>query len=133
MSGFQNVINPQQAPGVEGDFASANPKASLLAGEGALVAGSNGAIVGRFGWVTAGVVDNTGTGVPAGFVHREGQASITTWLAESSMTVQPGFQMTLMGENCRCGYGGAENFRQIVGWLHYHWSSWRNGRWLCGN
>lgn len=96
MSGFQSVINQQQAPGVEGDFASANPKASLLAGEGALVAGTNGVIVGRFAWVTNGVVSNTGTGVPDGFVHREGQASITDWLAESSMTIQPGFQMTLM-------------------------------------
>ena len=69
MSGFQNQINHQQAPGVEGDFASANPKASLLAGEGALVAGTNGVIVGRFAWVTNGVVSNTGTGVPDGFVR----------------------------------------------------------------
>ncbi|ENF25979.1 hypothetical protein ECP030481610_1105 [Escherichia coli P0304816.10] len=96
MSGFQSVINQQQAPGVEGDFASANPKASLLAGEGALVAGANGVVVGRFAWVSNGVVNNTGTGAPAGFVHREGQASVTTWLCESSMTIQPGVQMTLM-------------------------------------
>lgn len=96
MSGFQSVINQQQAPGVEGDFASANPKASLLAGEGALVAGANGVVVGRFAWVSNGVVNNTGTGAPAGFVHREGQASVTTWLGESSMTIQPGVQMTLM-------------------------------------
>ncbi|MCV5473623.1 hypothetical protein OFN43_32725, partial [Escherichia coli] len=57
MSGFQSVINQQQAPGVEGDFASANPKASLLAGEGALVAGANGVVVGRFAWVSNGVVN----------------------------------------------------------------------------
>ena len=96
MTGFQSVINQYPAPGVEGDFASANPNASLLAGEGALVTGTSGVTVGRFAWAVAGVVSNAGSGVPSGFVHREGQASIVTWLAESSMLIQPGREVTLM-------------------------------------
>jgi len=96
MTGFQSVINQYPAPGVEGDFASANPNASLLAGEGALVTGTSGVTVGRFAWAVAGVVSNAGSGAPSGFVHREGQASIVTWLAESSMLIQPGREVTLM-------------------------------------
>lgn len=96
MTGFQSVINQYPAPAVEGDFASANPNASLLAGEGALVTGTSGVTVGRFAWAVAGVVSNAGSGVPSGFVHREGQASIVTWLAESSMLIQAGREITLM-------------------------------------
>lgn len=96
MTGFQSVINQYPAPAVEGDFASANPNASLLAGEGALVTGTAGVTVGRFAWAVAGVVSNAGSGVPSGFVHREGQASIVTWLAESSMLIQAGREVTLM-------------------------------------
>lgn len=96
MTGFQSVINQYPAPAVEGDFASANPNASLLAGEGALVTGTSGVTVGRFAWAVAGVVSNAGSGVPSGFVHREGQASIVTWLAESSMLIQAGREVTLM-------------------------------------
>jgi hypothetical protein len=69
---FQTSIKAQQAPAVEGDFASANPRASVLAGEGAFVAGAAGATVGRFGWADAsGLVTNVGAGVPSGFIHRE--------------------------------------------------------------
>ncbi len=96
MTGFQSVINQYPAPAVEGDFASANPNASLLSGEGALVTGTAGVTVGRFAWAVAGVVSNAGSGVPSGFVHREGQASIVTWLAESSMLIQAGREVTLM-------------------------------------
>ena len=96
MSGFQNAMNMYPAPGVEGDFASANPTASLLATDGALVAGSSGLTVGYFAWVVNGVASNAGTGAPAGFVHREGQASITTWLAQASQLIQPGREVTLM-------------------------------------
>ena len=103
--GFQKSVNTQPAPAVAGDFASANPRASVLAGPGGLVAGPNGLIVGRFAWLSASVVDandapaianNFGAGVPAGFVHREQQGLITTYLAESAMMIPSGFEVTVM-------------------------------------
>lgn len=93
---FQTQLNQYPAPGVEGDFASANPTASYLAGEGQLVAGPNGVTVGRFAWAVNGVVSNTGSGVPSGFIHREGQATLIAWLGQSTMTIQPGNGMTLL-------------------------------------
>lgn len=96
MAGFQSVINQYPAPGVEGSFASTNPHATYLAGEGALVAGNDGLTVGRFAWAVDGVASNAGTGAPSGFVHRDGQASITAWLGEASMLIQPGREVTLM-------------------------------------
>jgi len=38
---------------------------------------------------------NSGTGKPDGFVHREQQGLISTYLAESSMTIPQGFAVTL--------------------------------------
>lgn len=94
---FPSAVHQFPAPAVEGDFASANPRASVVAGDSALVAGASGAVVGRFGWVDAnGKVTNSGTGAPDGFVHRDMQATITTWLAENGMTIQAGQGMTLM-------------------------------------
>jgi len=93
--GFQSVINQYQAPGVEGGFAGTNPDATYQAGEGALVAGDDGVTIGRFAWDVDGVVSNTGTGVPSGFVHRDGQASIVDWLGAYSMLIQPGREITL--------------------------------------
>ncbi|EMW7738266.1 hypothetical protein AAFQ48_004172 [Yersinia enterocolitica] len=95
MMGFQKQINQYPAPGVEGDFASANPHASFLAGEGELVAGSAGVTVGRFAWAVAGVASNAGSGAPSGFIHREGQALITDWLGQQSMLIPEGLPVTL--------------------------------------
>lgn len=96
MSGFQSVVNQYQAPAVEGDFCSANPRASVVAGEGALVAGTGGVTVGRFAWAASdGTVTNAGSGVPTGFVHRDMQALITTWLGEESMVIPEGLAMSL--------------------------------------
>jgi hypothetical protein len=92
------------APAAEGDFASANPRWTVDAGPGGLVAGSSGVIVGRFAWATSQVVDfdnapaivnSFGTGAPTGFVHREQQALLTTYLDMSSMTIPKGFGVTL--------------------------------------
>jgi hypothetical protein len=94
---FQTSIKAQQAPAVEGDFASANPRASVLAGEGAFVAGAAGATVGRFGWADAsGLVTNVGSGAPTGFIHREMNALITVYLGVSSMVIPAGLIVTLM-------------------------------------
>ncbi len=96
MAGFQSVINQYPAPGVEGGFASTNPHATFTAGEAALVAGTNGLTVGRFAWAVDGVASNAGTGAPSGFVNRDGQASITTWLGQASNLIQSGREVTLM-------------------------------------
>jgi hypothetical protein len=96
--GFQTKVNRQQAPAVAGDFASANPTASMLTGEGRLVAGAHGVTVGVFAWADAnGVVTNAKVkDASIGFVHREGQSTITTWLAESGNVIQAGQAMTLL-------------------------------------
>lgn len=102
---FQKAVNTQPAPAVAGDFASANPRASVLAGPGGLVAGPSGLVVGRFAWLSASQVDandapaianNFGAGIVSGFVHREQQGLITTYLSESGMLIPAGFQATLM-------------------------------------
>jgi hypothetical protein len=96
MSGFQRTVNTQQAPAVEGDFASSNPRASVLAGEGALVTGSLGVTVGNFAWALAGVVQNAfQVGGQIGFVHREMQALITAWLGQSTLVIPAGMPVTL--------------------------------------
>jgi hypothetical protein len=96
---FQKQVNLTQAPAVEGDFASANPRATVLAGPGGLVAGPAGVTVGRFAWVAADgkTVSNSGIAgtLPAGFVHREQQGLITRYLDESTMLVPQGFPITL--------------------------------------
>jgi hypothetical protein len=101
---FQSAVNVSQAPGVEGDFCDKNPRYSFDAGPGGLVAGPDGAIVGRFAWAEAPVdgdgapsrVSTTGFGPVSGFVHREQQGLIVDYLASSGLKVQAGFGMTLM-------------------------------------
>ncbi|HWE98832.1 MAG TPA: hypothetical protein VG248_03460 [Caulobacteraceae bacterium] len=99
---FPSQVQTYQAPAVEGDFASANPRASVLAGAEALVAGPNGVTVGRFAWVdTTGQLASNNSpygGAPDGFVHREQQALITTFLASSGLLVPQGFMVTLHQE-----------------------------------
>jgi len=96
MTGFQKQVNIQPGVGIEGDFCSANPRASMLAGVGALVAGPAGVIVGRFAWADAdGIVRNSGGLGRLGFVTRHQPALITNWLAESTLTVNPGLEITV--------------------------------------
>lgn len=98
---FPNQIGSVMAPAVAGDFASSNPRATALGDPGQYVAGPNGVVVGRFCWIHPdydGRVENYAIGgstVPTGFVHGEGQAMITTWLAESSMLIPPGMPVII--------------------------------------
>ncbi|NTA27406.1 structural cement protein Gp24 [Allorhizobium ampelinum] len=100
---FPTTVNVQPSAAVAGDFASTNPRSSVQAGPGGLVAGSAGITVGRFAWITTPydtnsaptVANNFGFGVPAGFVARGQQATITTYLAESSMLIPAGYQVSL--------------------------------------
>lgn len=99
-TGFQASVNTYQAPAVAGDFASANPRASVLTIPGGFVAGAAGVTVGRFAWADANasdrLVSNTGTGPVTGFIHREQQALITVYLAQTSLVVPAGFGVTVM-------------------------------------
>lgn len=101
---FQNQVQGVPAPAVAGDFASTNPRATYLAGPGALVAGDDGLICGLFAWVLKDSngeplsCDNDGTGAPDGFVHREQLALITTYLDGSGNTIPTGFAVTLHTE-----------------------------------
>lgn len=101
--GFQKQVNLTPAPAVEGDFASANPRSSSLAGPGGLVAGVGGVTIGKFVWVDPadGVTAysrGTTAKLPAGFVHREQQGMIQTYLAESGMNIPQGMPLTAMVE-----------------------------------
>lgn len=102
--GFQTRVYVNPAPAVPGDFASANPRATFLAGPGGLVAGDDGVWIGRFAWVKLDpedpngapmIAEYTGTGAPAGFVHREQQGLITEFLAHAGMLIPRGFMVTL--------------------------------------
>lgn len=98
MTGFPQSVAYQQAPAVEGDFSSANPRFSVLSGAQAFVAGSN-CYVGRFAWadpVSNQIVNCNGSGPVTGFIARLQQGIITTYLAETSMQVAAGYEVTPM-------------------------------------
>jgi len=99
MSDFQTRVNLTPAPAVEGDFASANPRSTVLTGPGGLVSGPSGVVVGRFAWIGPDfrTVDSFATAnvAPDGFVHREQQALITVFLAAATLLVPEGFPITL--------------------------------------
>lgn len=93
MAGFQRAMAVTQAPGIAGDFASYNPRHSMLSVPGGYMAGPNGLTVGCFAWadtLSGTVLSNSGTGAPLCFIHRANQALLTGYLAESSMTIPGG-------------------------------------------
>lgn len=102
-AGFQAQVFVQPAPAVEGDFSDSNPRVTVDAGPGGLVAGASGVTVGRFCWLdmshvdpdnAATIVNCVGYGAPAGFIARNMQALNTTYLSEAGMTVPGGFPVT---------------------------------------
>lgn len=102
--GFQNAVNVQPAPAVAGDFSDHNPRVSVIAGPGGLVAGAAGVTIGRFAWWkpnaidpngTPTIVDSFGAGPVTGFVHRAQQGLITDYLANAGMKIPQGFPITL--------------------------------------
>lgn len=98
---FQNQINIEPALGLPGAFASLNPTANTLAGEGAFVAGTGGVTVGTFAWVQAdgrsvlNAPQSGSTAAPDGFIHRDLTAQITNFYDEASMTIPEGYMVTL--------------------------------------
>jgi len=99
----QTQANTQPAPAVLGDFCDKNPRYTVDAGPGGLIAGASGVFIGRFAWATdpadadgaPSVVSNSGFGPVTGFVHREQQGLIVDYLANSSLKIQAGYAVTL--------------------------------------
>ena len=99
MSGsFQTNTYPLQAPGQPGDFASSNPRATALSSQiynsAGFRAGPSGLTIGLFAWLdtsTYTLASNSGSGVPTGFVHRDNNALITTYLSAYGTTIPAGF------------------------------------------
>lgn len=103
---FQSTVAVQPAIGVPGDFASVNPRQFVVSGTAnqrmvSAPASPGPALAGRFGLLRAdGTVTSTpgyaaasadGAETRIGFVHRYmGAGLITDWLAENTMTIQPG-------------------------------------------
>lgn len=100
--GFQSQVNNTPAPAVAGDFASANPRSSVLSASGGVVAGEGGVTVGKFAWLESDnrVALDHGTAVrkPDGLVHRGLNALITAYLADSSMIIPEGRPVVLFNE-----------------------------------
>src|SRR5579871_1575639 len=100
MNGFQTTMNAAPAPGIEGDFASANPRFSMLT-DRPVIAGPNGLTAGRFAWVNGGVASNKFFGGRIGFVHRAQPGLLvptgySNWLPSASMVVPPGLEVNLL-------------------------------------
>lgn len=102
--GFQTVVNSEPAPAVKGDFASANPRANVLAGEGALISAdpSRALIVGNFGWALS---DNTAVGRSygetdsrIGYLRRDQQAPFVGFLTEQDTYLIAGQIVTLFDQ-----------------------------------
>ena len=97
---FQTFTNVLQAPGLAGDFASANPRATLLSsqvyGNTGFVAGASGLTIGLFAWLdksTYRIASNSGSGAPDAFVHRAQEGLITTYLSSYGMTIPAGMMV----------------------------------------
>ncbi len=105
MGAFQQQVYYQPGVAVAGDFSDTNPRYFLDAGQFGLVAGPAGVTIGRFAWASLSTIDadnapavvnSFGSGLPSGLVHREQQADITTYLADATMVINPGFAMGLV-------------------------------------
>ena len=121
MTGFQVSMQTYPAVGIEGDWCSANPRFSMLTGEGKLRAGPSGVTVGRFAWARAdGIVDVGGNG-RIGFVHRDQVALIpfdlgaSGGLAQATMLVVPNGEITLYTScDVWCRFAGGASVGQKV-------------------
>lgn len=92
--GFQKVVNQQPAPAVAGDWAGANPRASIPSNAGGFRAYSAGLVLGLFAWFNpdTGVARNaSANGGILGFAHREQKALLTTFLQEAGETIPGGY------------------------------------------
>jgi len=117
-TGFQSVVNNELPIGVAGDFAGANIKATVSAPPFGFVAPAEGTTVGCFAW------GNPATGLASnyyvpnaalGFVHRENNGLITTFLGISTLQVLAGNMVTLYNQGDFMGiFSGAATVGQKV-------------------
>lgn len=99
---FPTSVNVNPAIGLPGDFASANPRHSVLAPPGGFSAGTGGLTIGLACWADAStgqILSNTGTGLPTGILHRNMQALITTYLGTYGYVVPAGFAIGELFDN----------------------------------
>lgn len=110
---LQAQVGQISAPGVEGDFAASNPRATLLAGPGALTVDSGwpSVRVGTFCWLANNVRDADGAPatvtnvcpggptsylVPDGFIARpDAQSTLDYATSESSLEILAGRTITV--------------------------------------
>lgn len=99
MSGFPRTVNNQPGRAVPGDFYGANPRATVLGGEANYVAPADGVTVGNFAWaLPEGLSSTYVEGADIGFIGRNMQAVISTFLGESTMVVLEGLPVTLYSQ-----------------------------------
>lgn len=92
---FQKTLNRDLPRGVAGDFASTNPRNSVLAAEGALVA-AGPILVGQFAFVgltTQDVHQIYSAGMIPAFIHRNNQAVVAIG-QQASMVIPSGKEVT---------------------------------------
>lgn len=95
--GFQSFVNKELPPGIPGDWAGANIRANFPAGPFQLVASPGGVTVGAMAWANPATGLATTYFVPnaaSGFVHREGQGIITSFLGIATMEIPGGDGVT---------------------------------------
>lgn len=97
MTDFQNSVNYTWPQGYAGALASANPRRSVISPEAGFRVGVNGLTIAAFSWIDTNgeTVSNTGSGKPAGFVHRDQQGLTTQYLQSATMSIPAGFAVTL--------------------------------------
>lgn len=99
--GFQTFVNTLLPPAVAGDFAGANIRANVVGGGFGYTATPAGVLIGSGGWANPATKLVSNYYQPAsfpGFVHREGQAVITTFLGISTLTILQGMAVTLFDQ-----------------------------------
>lgn len=87
-TGFQSFVNKELPPAIAGDFAGANIKASVIASDWGFIASPNGLLAGLIAWANPATKQMSQYFQPnsiCGFVHRESQGTITTYLGVATM------------------------------------------------
>jgi Uncharacterized conserved protein (DUF2190) len=99
--GFQTFVNKELPVAVAGDFAGANIRANVVAGAFGYAATPAGVTIGVGAWANPATKLASNYFQPQsfpGFVHREGQAIITTFLGVASQQIQAGSMVTVMDQ-----------------------------------